>query len=158
MSDGFKAFLVVILIITLLVFGGLAIKVLLFPIHVLDKSVNTAYDVTTKTMNAESAIYNYEWFKMQEESIGALYKKEDSAKKSVEEYISMLDTDKSKWTNDDKNEITRLRSISTAYENQINDAMAEYNAKSNMVNRAIFKDNLPSNIDRAYLAGKNLTK
>jgi hypothetical protein len=39
-----------------------------------------------------------------------------------------------------------------------NKALEDYNAKSSMVNRAIFKDNLPSNITRAFYAGQQLTK
>ena len=34
--------------------------------------------------------------------------------------------------------------------------MEDYNAKASMENRAIFKDNLPSNISRAFYAGMNL--
>lgn len=156
--EGLKVILIWLLVIVILVFGGIAIKVLFFPVHIADKSVDLAYGTTNKTMTAENAIYNYEWFKMQEESIESLYKKEDTAKKQLEEYIKLLPEDKGKWTRDDKNEVSRLQSIVSGIENMTNDAIAEYNAKSNMVNRVIFKDNLPSNIDRAFLSGKILTK
>lgn len=156
--ENFKNTLLIIFLIVVLIFGGIAIKVLLFPVHVMDKSVNLAYDTTNKTMTAENAIYNYEWFKEQEAYIRQCYKNEEIAKKEYDMYVSTLSEDREKWDRQDKDEEASLRNSYYALQKLTNKAIEDYNAKSSMVNRAIFKDNLPSNLDRAYLSGKELIK
>jgi len=151
-----KNFFVVVGVLVLLVLGGLVAKAIFYPVNVIDKSLDTANGVIDKSLNSDSAIANYEWFKMQEQSIESLYKKEIRAKKAVEEFKSGLPEDKTKWSRDDKNEYDRLNSIVTGMGNQIDDAIAMYNARSSMVNRSIFKDNLPSNLNRSFFAGLQL--
>ena len=155
---GIKITAIVLLCLFALFFMVLGLRVLLFPVNTFVKSVDTAYGVVDKTLDADNAIYNYEWFKRQEESIKALYKKETRAIKEHDDFIRMLPDDAQTWSREDKNESSRLSSIAWALGNQIDDAIAEYNARSSMVNRAIFKDSLPSNISRAWIAGKELTK
>jgi len=156
--EGLKVILIWLLIVVILVFGGIAIKVLFFPVHVAEKSVDLAYGTTDKTMTAENAIYNYEWFKEQEAYIRQCYKNEEIAKEEYDLYISTLPKDREKWDRQDKDEEASLRNSYYALQKLTNKSMEDYNAKSSMINRAIFKDNLPSNIDRAFLSGKELTK
>jgi acyl-CoA synthetase (AMP-forming)/AMP-acid ligase II len=156
--EGFKNFLLYAFIFVLLIFGGIAVKVLLFPVHVADKSVDLAYATTDKTMTAENAIYNYEWFKEQEAYIRQCLKNEEIAKEEYDMYIKTLPENREKWDSRDKDEEASLRNSYYALQKLTNKAMEDYNAKSSMVNRVIFKDNLPSNIDRAFLSGNKLTK
>jgi len=156
--EGLKVILIWLLIIVILVFGGIAVKVLLFPVHVADKSVDLAYGTTNKTMTAENAIYNYEWFKEQEAYIRQCLKNEEIAKEEYDIYVKTLPENREKWDGRDKDEEASLRNSYYALQKLTNKAMEDYNAKSSMVNKAIFKDNLPSNIDRAFLSGKELTK
>jgi hypothetical protein len=154
----FKNILLLVFILVILIFGGIAIKVLLFPVNVADKSVDLAYATTNKTMTAENAIYNYEWFKEQEAYIRQNYKNEEIAKEEYDLFVSTLPKDREKWDRQDKDEESSLRNSYYALQKLTNKAIEDYNAKSSMVNRVIFKDNLPSNIDRAFLSGKKLTK
>ena len=156
--EGLKVILIWLLIIVILVFGGIAVKVLLFPVHVADKSVDLAYGTTNKTMTAENAIYNYEWFKEQEAYIRQCLKNEEIAKEEYDIYVKTLPENREKWDGRDKDEEASLRNSYYALQKLTNKAMEDYNAKSSMVNKAIFKDNLPSNIDRAFLSGKEVTK
>lgn len=136
----------------------LAVKIVFFPVAVVDNSIDMTYGVVEDALNSENAIYNYEWFKTQEESIASLYKKEQRALQDIEEFKSMLPEERSEWSRDDKIEYDRLNTIATGLGNQIDDAIATYNARSGMVNRAIFKDNLPTNLSRAFFEASQLTK
>lgn len=130
---------------------GFALKVILFPVHVAEKEIQTGYDVVDKTLNADNAIYNYEWFKRQKESIDATNKKQQIADGAVTSFEQVAGEHKD-WTFEDKNEDARLRSISQGIESQLKDMIAEYNARTKMANRAIFQDGiLPGFIDATTL-------
>lgn len=152
-----KTVLLWIVIILLLVFGGLAIKIVFFPVNTVSQSVDTAYEVVDKTMTGENAIANYEWFKEQEAYIRQCVTNEQIAQEEYDLYISMLPTDRTTWDRQDKDEESSLRNSLYALQKLTNKAMEDYNARSSMENRAIFKDNLPSNITRAFYAGMDLT-
>lgn len=153
-----KNFGIAVLVFVGLVLLGLFVKVVFFPVNVIDKSIDTANGVVDNTMNGDNAISNYEWFKTQEESIAALYSKEARAKQALSDFKAMLPKDRTTWARDDKTEYDRLNTIVVGLGNQIDDAIALYNARSKMVNRAIFKDNLPSNLNRAFFEALQLTK
>jgi len=53
---------------------------------------------------------------------------------------------------EDKNELVRIRGVKTGIAMMLEDVMANYSARSKMANRAIFKNNLPSNMSRSWLA------
>ena len=152
-----KTALLWIVVILILVFGGLAIKVVFFPLNTIEKSVDTAYEVVKETMTGENAIANYEWFKEQEAYIRQCLKNEQIAQEEYDLYMNMLPTDRADWDRQDKDEEASLRNSLFALQKLTNKAMEDYNSHSNMGNRAIFKDNLPSNITRAYYAGADLT-
>jgi len=145
-----------ILVVILLVFGGLAIKIVFFPVNTVSQSVEMAYEVTNETLTGKNAIENYEWFKEQEAYIRQCVKNEQIAQKEYDEYIAMLPADRTAWDRDDKQEEGSLRNSVYALQKLTNKAMEDYNARSSMENRAIFKDNLPSNITRAFYAGIDL--
>ena len=146
---GLKIVLIVIGIIVL----GFAVKYIFFPITALDKGIDVAYGVMDETLDADNAIYNYEWFKQTAEDIIALGKKEDRAEQSIQIFMETADNSR-----EDKNELARLRAIKSGLGNMLDDTIAKYNARSQMANRAIFKDNLPSNINRAWVATIKLIK
>jgi membrane-associated protease RseP (regulator of RpoE activity) len=134
---------------------GYALKIVLFPVHVVDKEIQTGYDVVDKTINADNAIYNYEWFKRQKESIDATGKKLVIAQNAVETFKNEAG-DRAKWTFEDKTESARLSAVAQGIESQLKDMIAEYNARTKMANRNIFQDGiLPDFIDSATFIFKN---
>ena len=150
-----KEVIITILIIGGLFIGGFVLKVILFPVHTAGNLVKTAYDVNDKTLNADNAIYNYEWFKKQKEAIDATGKKLAIANKAVETFKTESG-DRSKWTFEDKNESARLSAVSQGIESQLKDIIAEYNARTQMANRNIFQDGiLPNFIDATTFILKN---
>lgn len=105
-------------------------------------------NVNRKVVNSDKAIENYEWFKMQESQIQSMYNQEKIQQKSLDNYLEMLGKDPSKWTAQDKNQINFLRTVVDGTRVQVNHMIAEYNAKSSMKHKALFKNNLPTNIVR----------
>lgn len=158
MKDNLKLSLTTILVLLLLILGSIAIKIIFFPLNTASKSVNTAYEVVDKTITGENAIANYEWFKEQEAYIRRCYKNEEIAKEEYDLYVSTLPEDRTTWDRQDKQEESSLRNSHYALRKLTNKAIEDYNARASMVNRNIFKDNLPSSITRAWIAGKELTK
>ena len=154
----FKTVLITIIALILLLFGGLIGKIILFPLNTANKSADTAYEVVDRTMTGDNAIANYEWFKEQEAYIRQCYKNEVIANEEYENFIKMLPENREKWDRQDKQEEASLRNSYYALQKLTNKAIEQYNAKSSMVNRNIFKDNLPSNITRAWITSKELTK
>lgn len=138
---------IVIGIIILLFFGGLGIKLLFFPVNTATKLIDTAYQAQSKTLNADNAIYNYEYFKSQKESIDATNQKLAIARDAVSTF-KLEAGDRTLWTFEDKTESARLSAVAQGIESQLKDMIADYNAKSSMANRAMFKDSIvPSYID-----------
>ena len=124
-----------IIVLAIASFGA---KVLLFPAHVANKVADTAYQVTDKTLNADNVIYNYEWFKRQYNDYLAADRKIKNAEQAVKDFNDSAGP-RDKWTFEDKTESARLQSIVTGIRQQRLDIRAEYNAKSQMANRSIFK-------------------
>jgi hypothetical protein len=116
--------------------------------HTVRNTKETANGIIDKTVNADNVIYNYEWFKMQYNSYLGLKEQVKIAQKSVDDYKSLMGTDSSKWTSTDKSELSRLNSIVQSLQMQLQNVVAEYNAKSQMVNRSIFKTgDLPEQVE-----------
>lgn len=137
---------------------GYGLKILFFPVHVLDNEIQTANDTIDKTVNADNAIYNYEWFKQQKEDIDAAGKKLIIAKNAELSYATKIsDCDKNgenckisagAWSFSQGNEDSRLLAVAQGIDSNLQDMIATYNARSKMANRAIFQNGiLPNFID-----------
>lgn len=139
-------------LLTILGVGGLmavsfGIKVLFFPVNTANKLIETAYDAQDKVLNADNAIYNYEWFKQQKEDIDAMGNKYENASQTLVDFMDVAG-ERSIWTFEDKTEYSRLNAVKLGIKNQLEQAIADYNARSKMATRNIFADGvLPSYID-----------
>lgn len=142
-----KYILYALLALAALGIGSRLLYVAFFPVNTFDKLVNTAYDAQDKTLNADNAIYNYEWFKQQFEDIKALKAKVQIADQSVVDFNAAAGP-RTEWTFEDKTEAARLGAIAQGLRSQLEDVIATYNARGKMANRTLFKDSIvPSFID-----------
>lgn len=141
------------IIITIAIFLGIgataiAAKVIFFPVRTLDKVIDTGIGAQDRVLNADNAIYNYEWFKQQYEDIEAAKNQYKNAKQSYEDYITMLPFDRTEWTFEDKTEQARLNTVVLGLQNNLETLIANYNARAKMATRNIFENSvLPSYID-----------
>lgn len=126
---------------------GMGLRVLFFPATVATNMIDTAYDANAKVINADNAIYNYEWFKQKKGDIEASKQQLLNARANVTAYNDSLG-DRSTWTFEDKTEYSRLNSVVLGLENNLQSQIADYNARASMATRNIFEDHvLPNYID-----------
>jgi len=138
-----------------LTIGGFILKAVFFPVHTASKLIETGYETVDKTLNADNAIYNYEWFKQQKEDIDAAGKKLVIAQNAVETFKAEAG-DRKDWTFEDKGESARLSAIAQGIESNLKDMIADYNARAKMANRNIFQDGIiPNYIDATTFIFKN---
>ena len=104
--------------------------------------IESAGNIVSKTVDVDNVIYNYEWFKNQYEAYGAITTKINKAEQDFKDFNTQAGPRK-EWTFEDKGESARLGSIASGLKYQRADLVAEYNARSKMVNRSIFKSGVP---------------
>lgn len=121
------------------------IKILFFPVKVINNTIETWYDIVDKTINADNAIYNYEWFKQKYEDIQATKLQLDNTSITLGAFKTDL-WDRKYWTFEDKNEYSRLNTVYLWQKNYLEWLIADYNARTKMANRQIFQDWLLPNI------------
>jgi hypothetical protein len=142
-----KTILIILGIIIGISILGFLLKVVMLPFFTAGKIVDTTYDITNKTLDADNVIYNYEWFKQRYEDLEAIENKIIIAQEQVNQFKDDAG-ERNTWTFEDKNEYARLNSIHQGLMNHAEDLIAEYNARSKMANRNIFKDGLiPSTLE-----------
>lgn len=109
--------------------------------------------IINKTMDADNVLYNYEWFKQQYNDVLTKHKQIKDAKAAVERYSDELGPRRSEdgkrlWAREETIEYDRLNSIAIGLEQERDSMVSEYNARSQMANRSIFKTGeLPEKID-----------
>ena len=148
MMKGIGIFVLVIFGLMILTGLSLGLRAVLFPVKVLENEIKTSYDAVDKVINADNAIYNYEWFKQKKENIDASKKMLDNARNSHKSFFASLPESRVDWGFEDKTEDARLRSVILGLENNLEQQIADYNARTKMATRNIFEDKvLPDFID-----------
>lgn len=133
----------------LMAFSGLmmGLRILFFPATVATNMIDTAYDANAKVINADNAIYNYEWFKQQKADIDASKAQLDNARRNYDAYVESLGA-RSDWGFEDKGEVARLNAVVLGLENNLKSQIEDYNARASMATRNIFENSvLPTYID-----------
>ncbi len=133
--------------VPVLIVGGILMKIAFFPVNTASKLVDTAYQAQDQTLNAQNAIYNYEWFKQTKEDIEANKAQLINAQASLDSSELAMGV-RTSWTFEDKTEDARLRSVVLGLQNQLQTLIADYNAHLKMANRNIFLNGIvPDYID-----------
>lgn len=144
----FGIIMAMFLLVGFLSVGGMAMGVISLPFHAASNGIDTAHGIIDKTINADNAIYNYEWFKQQVQDIEANQQKAKLADQAVLSFEAAAGP-RSDWTFEDKTEDARLRSIAQGLHSQDASLTANYNARASMANRSIFADGLIPNVIEA---------
>lgn len=126
---------------------GMIFRVVMFPVQTANNMIDTAYDANKKVINADNAIYNYEWFKQQKADIDATKRQYSLAKQNYDSYVVSLG-DRKEWGFEDKTEVARLNTVVLGLQTNLESQIADYNARASMATRNIFEDHvLPDYID-----------
>jgi hypothetical protein len=127
---------------------GIALGIISLPVKTVTKQIDSAGKIIDKTYDADNAIYNYEWFKSQYQRIVAVRQQINQTVKSIDEYKQTYGNNTKTWDYSVKQGYNTLSQTKTGLMYQEDNLVADYNAKSEMVNRAIFKDKLPFYVDK----------
>jgi membrane-associated HD superfamily phosphohydrolase len=127
--------------------GGWMLKAALLPVKTVTTQIDSAGDIIDKTYDAENAIYNYEWFKSQYQDIEATERIIRNTKTEMDAYKEMYGS-ASDWDWQTKQDYSSLQGVYLGQQNYYEGLVADYNARSEMANRNIFKDKLPLHVDK----------
>ena len=122
-----KVFFAALPIVVVLSIGGYVVSLAIQPARIIER-----------TLDADNVLYNYEWFKQRFQSIQAIDKKIIDAEQAVETFKEEAGP-RDGWHREDREESSRLSAITLGLKQQRADLAAEYNARSKMANRSIFK-------------------
>ncbi|MEA3324061.1 MAG: hypothetical protein U9Q37_02835 [Euryarchaeota archaeon] len=137
----------IVAVIMVVVTGGWALKAGMLPFMTVTTQIDSAGQVIDKTYDADNAIYNYEWFKTQHEDIQATERIISNTKIQMGNYKEMYGN-ASEWDWQTRQDYTSLSGKFLGQQNYYENLVAEYNARSKMANREIFKDKLPLHVDK----------
>ncbi|WCK57280.1 hypothetical protein PP175_29255 (plasmid) [Aneurinibacillus sp. Ricciae_BoGa-3] len=150
MSEAGKVWAWIVGVLLVLGVGVFLGKLVLFPSHVANKAVDTAYGVTDKTLNADNALTNYEKFKDLYNGAKAQVMNIQNTKKSMADLKATYGVPTT-WTKDVRDQQAFLQQNLDGYMMQYQSLVKEYNADSSKLNRNLFKDkNLPAELPLDY--------
>lgn len=134
---------------------GLALGWISIPFNTAQKQLEIVNQAQNKVLNADNAIYNYEWFKQKYQDIEASKRNYKLAKVNYDSYVSSLG-DRTTWGFEDKNEVARLNTVVLGIQTNLEGQIGDYNARASMATRNIFEDGiLPSYIDALTFVFQN---
>lgn len=110
-------------------------------------------NIIDQTQTAENAINNYEWFKTQKQKIDSMREKIENQRQQIKTFKQTYGDDPSKWDRTTKEQYNRMTNRLLGYQNQHENLVADYNARSNMQNRNVFKDKLPYEMEKKFFTG-----
>lgn len=139
--------IIAFMLLIALIGGGWVLKAVLLPAKTVTTQIDSAGNIIDKTYDADNAIYNYEWFKTQYEDIQATERIIKNTKTEMDAYKELYGN-ASDWDWQTKQDYNSLQKKYLGQQNYYEDLVAEYNARSNMANREIFKDKLPLHVDK----------
>lgn len=122
---------------------GSALNLITIPWLKFDRQVQMNRDIITKTYDADNALYNYHWF---QEKAGEIKTAEQNVAVASSSMTMFKESagERKNWTFEDKTEDARLRQLFVGSVNYYNGLVNDYNARAKEVDRAIFKDSLPT--------------
>jgi hypothetical protein len=138
------------IIIGILVLGilGFVGKVVFFPAKVANNVADTAYGVVDKVINADNALFNYQYFYDQYNAYGRYKNIINNTLREVRDFKTNMPADRTKWTDGDKTEWARLNSNLNGQRQMLEGIIADYNSKSDRLDSKLFKaKELPYKLD-----------
>lgn len=129
-----------------IVFACFAVGALASVLSLGMKVISTPGRVLSKTLDTDNVITNYEWFKQQFQDVQAQDAKIAAAKSALDQFRDAAGP-RSGWQFDDRQEFSRLSSVVLGLTSQRASMVAQYNARTKMLNRDVFRtSDLPAEI------------
>lgn len=107
-------------------------------------------EVVEQTYDAEQAIQNYEWFRQQHNDIEAQRNIIDNNYDELDRFYSTYGENPDEWDRTAQERHSRIQQRITGNQNALEQMVAEYNARSEQANNALFKCHLPYQVDERF--------
>lgn len=107
-------------------------------------------EVVEDQMDAEQAIQEYRWFRQQYHDIQAQRNQINNSYEEHEQFHETYGDDPNEWSRTAENRHGRIHTRMTGYQNQLEDMVADYNARSDDATRSVFKCHLPYKVDERF--------
>lgn len=109
--------------------------------------IRTATGIIDRVANPDNVIANYEWFKRQVQDVRAIDDRIGVSQQALDGFLASAGS-RDGWKFDDRQEYSRLNSVLLGLKSQRTSMVAEYNARTQMANRALFKtSDLPDTLN-----------
>lgn len=107
-------------------------------------------EVIEQTYDAEQAIQNYEWFRQQYRDIQSQRNIIDNNYDELERFYETYGEDPDEWSRTAQERHSRIQQRITGNQNALERMIADYNARSDQANNALFKCQLPYQVDDRF--------
>ena len=105
-------------------------------VHLLTAPARAVSGVVDRTLNSDNILANYEWFKQTWQDVQAMTIQTGNAQSSLDGFKR---DNPRPWDYPISTEYARLNAIVLGLQNQRQNLVAQYNARSQMMNRSLFK-------------------
>jgi len=106
--------------------------------------------IVENQINAEQAVDEYRWFRSQWNDIQAQRAQIQNFYDQEEQFYEIYGKDPSNWSRQAERRHSRIQTQITGSQNQLEQMVAEYNARSQDATRSIFKCHLPYQVDERF--------
>jgi hypothetical protein len=114
---------------------------------------DAAQDIVDRTYDADNAIQNYEWFKTQEQKIRMKQRQINDTRQQINRLYTTHGRNSSSWDYQTQQHYNRLTSTLLGQKQMYQKLVADYEARSSMQNREVFKNNLPYEFEDKFWTG-----
>lgn len=102
-------------------------------------------------IDAEKALENYRWFRQQWQDIQAQRAQIQNYYQQEQEFYEIYGKDPSNWSRQAETRHSRIQTRITGSQNQLEQMIADYNARSADATRSMFKCHLPFKVDERFV-------
>lgn len=106
--------------------------------------------VVEDQVNAEKAVREYEWFRQTYQDIQAQRRQIENHYEAHRQFHKTYGNDTEDWSRQAETRHSRIHTRITGTKNSLEQLVADYNARSNMDNREMFKCHLPYQVDERF--------
>lgn len=107
-------------------------------------------NVIKQEIDADQAIDEYEWFRTQWNDIQAKRAHIEDNREALQRFYEIQGKDPDDWSRQAATRHNRIQQRITADKKTLENYVAEYNARSEMANREMFKCHLPYQVDKRF--------
>lgn len=137
-------------IVVVAVIAFTVISYFFFPFLMFTEERDAGKEVVEQEMSAENAIDEYEWFRTQHAEIEAQRNQVENSYDELDRFYEVQGEDPDEWSRTAQERHSRIQQRITGNQNQLENLVADYNARASMDNRAVFQCNLPYQVDDRF--------